>query len=135
MSELRFGFNFALIAFFAAVGYSIVQVLQVLEMIHWPWDETLIYGFSLVIAWPFMLAMLALHRRTNENLKLWSGAAMLFAAIYATYVVLMYAVQLGTALPLKLAGRPNALFAVDRYSLFWAIDGLGYPPPSPRALL
>ncbi len=25
-----------------------------------------------------------------------------------------------------LRGTPNALFAVDRYSLFWAIDGLGY---------
>lgn len=122
----RFGFRFALTAFLAAAGYSIVQVLQVLGLLHWPWDDALIYGFSFAIAWPFMLAMLALHRMTFDALKIWSGAGVLFSVIYATYVALMYAVQLGTALPLKLSGAPNALYAVDRWSLFWALDGLGY---------
>lgn len=122
----RFGFVSALIAFLAAAGYSVAQVLQVLGLVGWPWDDALIYGFSFAIAWPFLLAMLALHFETSGPSRLWSGAGLLFALMYATYVVLMYAVQLGTALPLKLAHVPNALFAVDRWSLFWAIDGLGY---------
>lgn len=124
--ERRFGFWSALAAFVGAAGYSISQLLQLVGLLAWPWDEVLIYGFSFVIAWPFMLAILALHRLTPEQLKIWSGAGLLFAVIYATYVTLMYAVQLGTALPLRLQGAPNPLYAVDRYSLFWAIDGLGY---------
>lgn len=122
----RFGFVSALTAFAGAAAYSIAQILQIAGWLNWPWDEGLIYGASLLIAWPFMLAMLALHRLTPEAQKIWSGAALLFAVMYATYVALMYVVQLGTALPLRLSGTPNPLYAVDRYSLFWAIDGLGY---------
>jgi hypothetical protein len=126
MMERRFGFWSALAAFVGAAGYSVSQLLQLVGLLSWPWDEILIYVFSFAIAWPFMLAMLALHRLTPERLKIWSGAGLLFAVIYATYVTLMYGVQLGTALPLRLQGTPNPLYAVDRYSLFWAIDGLGY---------
>jgi len=122
----RFGFWCALIAFLAAAGYSVVQILQVLGLVGPPWDAVLIYAFSFAIAWPFMLAILALHRLTPERLKLWSGAGLLFAVMYAVYVCLMYVVQLGTAIPLTLRGTPNTLFAVDRYSLFWVIDGMGY---------
>ncbi len=122
----RFGFWCALTAFVAAAGYSVVQILQVLGLVGAPWDAIFIYAFSFGIAWPFMLAIWALHRVTRESRQLWSGAALLFAVIYSVYVCLMYAVQLGTAIPLALRGTPNALFAVDRYSLFWAIDGLGY---------
>jgi len=126
-SEVRdFGFFAASVAFLGGAGYSVAQVLQIAGLLVWPWDDGLIYGFSLLIAWPFMLAMLALHYVTPEPKRFWSGAGLLFSVIYATYVALMYAVQLGTALPLRLMGRPNPLFAVDRYSLFWAIDGLGY---------
>ncbi len=122
----RFGFFSALMAFAGAAGYAIAQISQLAGWLHWPWDDGLIYGASLLIAWPFMLAMLALHLVTPERQKIWSGAGLLFAVMYATYVALMYVVQLGTALPLKLSGTPSPLFAVDRYSLFWAIDGLGY---------
>ncbi len=124
--EYRFGYWSALIAFVGGCGYSAAQILQVVGFLHWPWDETMIYGFSFPIAWPFMLAMLALHRVTPPARQLWSGAGLLFSTIYAAYVTLMYAVQLGSALPLKLHGTPNPLYAVDRYSLFWALDGLGY---------
>lgn len=124
--ECRFGYWSALIAFLSGCGYSVAQILQVLGLLHWPWDDILIYGSSFAIAWPFMLAMLALHRVTPAARQLWSGAGLLFAAIYAAYVTLMYAVQLGSALPLKLHGTPNPLYAVDRYSLFWVLDGLGY---------
>lgn len=124
--EYRFGCWCALTAFVGGAGYSIAQLLQIAGLLRWPWDEILIYAFSFIIAWPFMLAMLALNRVTPEARKIWSGAGLLFAVIYATYVTLMYPVQLGTAIPLRLQGNANSLYAVDRYSLFWAIDGLGY---------
>ncbi len=126
MQVFRFGFWFALAGFCAAAGYSVAQILQVAGVLRWPWDDALIFGFSFAIAWPFMLAMLALHHVTPPARSIWSGAGLLFAALYAGYVILMYAVQLGTALPLKLQGHPDPLFAVDRWSLFWALDGMGY---------
>lgn len=122
----RFGYRFALASFFAAAGYSIVQLLQVAGVLGWPWDDALIFGFSFLIAWPFMLAMLALHRLTPHRDQLWSGAGLLFAVLYAGYATLVYAVQLGTAMPLKLAGTPDPVLAMDRHSLFWAVDGMAY---------
>jgi hypothetical protein len=122
----RVGFWSALIAFLASVGYSVVQVLQVLRILVWPTDVILIYAFSFCIAWPFMLAVLALHYSTPAEKKLWSHAGLLFAVMYATYVTLMYAVQLGTAIPLALRGTPNVYLVVDRYSLFWTLDAMGY---------
>jgi hypothetical protein len=125
-SVFQFGQCFSWVAFLAATGYAVVQLLQVLKLVAWPWDEITIYGFSLAIAAPFMLAMLALHRATPEEQKLWSMAALLFSVLYAVYASLMYVVQLGTALPLAIAGRPDPIFAVNRYTLFWAIDALAY---------
>jgi hypothetical protein len=122
----RFGFWSALVSFVAAAGYSIVQALQVLGIIRWPFDAIGIYGFSLLIAAPFMLAILALCRSTPDQKKIWSQAALLFAVIYTTYVTLMYTLQLASAIPLALQGNANPLFAVQRYSLFWSLDGLGY---------
>ncbi len=124
--EHRFGLWCASAAFAGGAGYSVAQLLQIAGWLRWPWDEILIYAFSFLIAWPFMLAMLALHRVTPQARKIWSGAGLLLAVIYATYVTLMYGVQLGTAIPLRFQGHANPLFAVDRYSLFWAIDALGY---------
>jgi len=61
-----FGFYCSLTAFLAAVGYGIAQILQVSRIISYPLDEILIYSFSLSIAVPFLLAMLALHYSVPE---------------------------------------------------------------------
>jgi len=57
----RVGFWSALVAFVATSGFSVAQILQIMGLVSYPWDEILIYGFSLFIAAPFMLALLALH--------------------------------------------------------------------------
>lgn len=75
----KVGFWTALVAFVAASGYSVVQILQVIGLVSHPWDEILIYGFSLFIAAPFMLALLALHYVTPNEKRFWSHAAVLFA--------------------------------------------------------
>ncbi|MDD1676247.1 MAG: hypothetical protein LUQ40_00760, partial [Methanomicrobiales archaeon] len=68
------GFWSALVAFVAVSGFSIVQILQVIGVVPYPWDEILIYGFSLFIAIPFMLSMLALHYILPYEKKFWSHA-------------------------------------------------------------
>jgi hypothetical protein len=122
------GFWSALVAFIGALGYCVAQVLQVLALLHSPWDGILIYGFSLCIATPFVLAMLALHYIVPVENKFWSHAALLFAVMYAVYVNLNYVVQLATVIPRSLQGSLDEIRILDQtpHSLFWDIDALGY---------
>jgi hypothetical protein len=117
----KVGFWSALVAFVAAAGFSIAQILQIIGLISYPWDEILIYGFSLFIATPFMLALLALHYVTPDEKRFWSHAAILFAVIYVTYVSLNYVVQLTAVIPYV---APNPVLVQTPHSLLWTFDAL-----------
>jgi hypothetical protein len=117
------GFWFALVAFVAAVGFDLAQVLQIIGTLGTPWDGVFIYGFSLFIATPFLLAMVALHSVTPEQKRFWSLAAVLFAVMYATYVSLNYVVQLTAVIPYA---APDPAIVQTPHSLFWTADALGY---------
>jgi len=119
----RVGFWLALVASVAALGYSIFQILQIIGVIEPPWDAVLIYLFSLFIATPFMLALLALHYVTPAEKKFWSHAAVLFGLMYAIYVTLNYVVQLTAVIPYA---APNPVLIQTPHSLFWTVDALGY---------
>jgi len=60
----------------------------------YPTDERLIYGTSLCIVIPFVLAMHTLHYITPEEKKFWSHAAITFTTLYAVFVSANYVVQL-----------------------------------------
>lgn len=124
----KVGFWSALIAFVGALGFSVAQILQLLSVLHTPWDAILIYGFSLCIATPFVLAMLAFHHLIPEGKKFWSHAALLLAVMYAVYVNLNYVVQLATVIPRSLQGSLDEIRVLDQtpHSLFWDVDALGY---------
>jgi hypothetical protein len=121
-----FGFWSALVAFVAAVGFSVALILQVLGVIVFPWDGILIFGFSLCIATPFMLAILALHYTVPNEKKIWSHAALLFAVIYTVYVTLNYVVQLGTVIPMTATADEIRILNQTPHSLLWDADALGY---------
>ena len=76
-SLYKVGFWSALVALVGAFGYSVAQILQLVSLVRYPSDAILIYGFSLCIATPFILAMLALHYLTPREKKFWSHAALL----------------------------------------------------------
>ena len=124
----KLGYYAALTACVAAAGYSIAQVLQVLGVVVFPWDAILIYGFSLCIAIPFMLAMLALFYTAPQSKHLWSHAALLLAILYATYATFVYVVQLGVVLPKMVRGEAASLqvLLLTEHSFFWAVDALAY---------
>ena len=61
----RAGYRSALVAFVGGTGYDVAQVSQLIGLLRPPWDGILIYGFSLVIAAPFMVAMVALHQEAS----------------------------------------------------------------------
>jgi hypothetical protein len=119
----KIGFWSAFVALVAVVGFDIAQILQIVGTLRYPWDEILIYGFSLFIATPFMLALLALHYITPEEKRFWSHAAVLFAVVYATYVSLNYVVQLTAVIPYA---DPEPVLIQTPHSLFWTVDALGY---------
>lgn len=127
-STVKLGFYSALIAFIASVGYDVAQILQLVGYFKFPLDVILIFGFSLLIPIPFILAMLALHYSVSDNKKIWTHAALLFTVMYATYVTLNYVVQLATVIPMTLRGALDEVRILDQtpHSLFWDIDALGY---------
>ncbi|HTR28912.1 MAG TPA: hypothetical protein VMH27_06565 [Puia sp.] len=120
------GYYFALAALIATVGYGVVQILQVAGTVKYPLDARLIYGFSLGIAPFFLLAILAFHYIVPEERRYWSHAAVLFATLYAGFVVLMYGVQLATVIPASLRDSRETVLTVTPHSFFWTIDALGY---------
>ena len=110
------------------VAYCIVQLLQVAGVLHFPLDGLLIYGTSLCIVLPFLLAMLALHYTTAEAKKFWSHAALVLSILYAVFVTANYVVQLATVIPAKINGTDSEIRVLDQtpHSLFWDFDALGY---------
>ncbi|QIP17918.1 hypothetical protein G8759_22090 [Spirosoma aureum] len=127
-SIYRIGFWSGIAAFSSTVAFGFVQVLQVLKLIHYPWDEILIYGFSLCIVIPFLMEMLALHYAAPDMKKFWSHAALIFTCIYAVFVTANYVVQLATVIPMSLDGAANEIQVLRQtpHSLFWDFDAIGY---------
>lgn len=122
----RLGFWSSMAALVATLGYGVIQIAQVLGMVGYPAADMLIYGFSICIAPPFLLALVALHESLAPERRMWSRAALMFGAIYVTYVALMYAVQLTTVIPRAPRSPDLGVLGVTPQSLFWVIDGLGY---------
>ena len=124
----KIGFLSGLVAFTSTTAFVIVQVLQVIGVLHYPWDEILIYGTSLCIALPFVLEMLALHYVTREEKQFWSHAALTFSILYAMFVIANYVVQLATVIPMKLKGAGDEVRILEQtpHSLFWDFDAIGY---------
>ena len=122
------GFIAGMLAFTANLLFVIVQLLQLLGVLDYPYDEILIYGFSLCIVIPFLLEMLALHYVTKSDNKFFSHAALIFTVIYTVFVTANYVVQLATVIPFTLDGKAEQIGVLEQYphSLFWDFDAIGY---------
>jgi len=118
---------FAAAAF--AVAYDIPQVLQVLGVLHDPWDRILIFAPSLALAPAYVLTAAAVHAAAAPALKVWSLAALALAILYAADVSQIYVVQLGAVIPSDLAGQ-HAISAFAAccgwHAPATAVDLLGY---------
>jgi len=124
----KLGFRFGILAFAANAGFVLVQTLQLLRVIKYPFDEIFIYGFSLCIVIPFVLEMLAFYHITPKEKKFWSHAALIFTIIYAVFVSANYVVQLSTVIPMTLKGSTADIKILIQtpHSLFWDFDAIGY---------
>ena len=124
----RIGYLSGLVAFTAALGYCVVQILQLYNVTSYPVDEVLIFVTSLLVVIPFLLEVLTLHYVVPENKKFWSHAAVIFATLYAVFVTANYVVQVATVIPFTLEGKLDEVRLLQQtpHSLFWDFDGLGY---------
>lgn len=124
----KIGFWSGVSAFIFNALFVIAQILQLLGALGYPYDEILIYGFSLCIVFPFLLEILALHYIVPDERKFWSHAALIFTVIYAVFVTANYVVQLTTVIPATLRGEASdiKLLVQTPHSLFWDFDAIGY---------
>ena len=124
----KVGFWTGIIAFAATLAFFIAQILQILKVFNYPWDEISIYSFSLCITIPFLLEMLALHYTTPPEKKYWSHAALIFSSLYVVFVTAHYVVQLPTVIPMMLKGNSEEIGILIQtpHSLFWNFDAIGY---------
>jgi hypothetical protein len=122
------GFFSALVAFIATIAFNVAQILQLVGLLAYPTDQILIFGFSLCIVIPFLLAMLALHHTATADKKYWSHAALLFTTIYFVFVTANYVVQLATVIPMTVKGSADEIRMLNQtpHSLFWDFDAIGY---------
>lgn len=124
----KIGFWAGMIAFGSNAAFVLVQILQLLRVFTFPYDEIFIYGFSMCIVIPFILEMLALFYITPTEKKIYSHAALIFTVIYGVFVAANYVVQLATVIPAKLNGTASeiALLLQTPHSMFWDYDAIGY---------
>ena len=124
----KIGYWSGVVAFGANAAFVLVQALQLLGILNYPYDEILIYGFSLCIVIPFLLEMLALHYVAPNEKKFWSHAALIFTIIYTVFVTANYVVQLATVIPMTLKGTSSQISILIQtpHSLFWDFDAIGY---------
>ena len=124
----KIGFWSGIAAFTANALFVIVQVMQLLGALTYPYDEIFIYGFSLCIVVPFLVEMLALHYVVQREKRFWSHAALIFTMMYAVFVTANYVVQLATVIPATLRGEADdiQLLVQTPHSLFWDFDAIGY---------
>lgn len=124
----KIGFWAGIIAFGSNAAFVLVQTLQLLGVFTYPYDEILIYGFSLCIVVPFLIEMLALYYATADDKKIWSHAALIFTVIYAVFVTANYVVQLATVIPMTLKGAGDEIKILSQtpHSMFWNYDAIGY---------
>ena len=124
----KIGYWSALVSFVAAAGYSIVQILQVVGVLSFPWDEIPIFAFSLCIAVPFLLTMIALHYRVPKQHRVWTHCAIALSALYAGFASFVYTTQLAVVIPARLAGAQAtvATLMVVPHTFVWVVDGAGY---------
>jgi hypothetical protein len=103
-----------------------LKLRRFFNIVSYPLADILIYGISLCISAPFLIAILALHDTVESRKRLWTSGALLFGVMYVTYVALMYTVQLSVVIPKSMGNPSGSVLDVAPQTLFWVIDGLGY---------
>jgi hypothetical protein len=88
-----------------AWGYSAAQLLSWLKVISYPHDLFWLFLPSLFLAPSFLVAIICLYHKVQEELKIWSAIGVAFAIIYCAFATLTYFTQLGSVVPGIIRGK------------------------------
>ncbi|HTN40111.1 MAG TPA: hypothetical protein VLZ84_03100 [Asticcacaulis sp.] len=134
----RFGVWAAAGACLASLAYGVPQVLQVLGILHDPWDRIFIFAPSLVLAPLFVFTMVAVHVAAPPARSVFSLSALALAIMYAVLVSIVYITQLGVVIPHDLNGEGDSvafLACCEQHQFTTGLDLLGYTFMSVSTLL
>lgn len=122
------GYIAGLVAFGATVAFIVAQALQLLGILQYPLDEIAIYAASLLITFPLLLTILALHYIVPQEVKIWSHAGLLFTLAYMIFAGTNYIAQLAVVIPATVSGNGETVQALSQspHSFFWYMDAAGY---------
>lgn len=125
-SVARVGYTLSLVAFFATLGYSITQIMQVAGLIRHPYDDIFIYSFSLCISLPFLISTVSVYHIIARSRKVWAHIAIMFSGLYTFFAITVYTVQLAIVLPHTHGTASSDLLTITPHSFFWTLDALAY---------
>ena len=135
-SVSRLGYLSGVAAALLAVVYVLAQVAEWAGLLgsaggpaSAPFGLVVLLAPSLLLAPPFAVLMVSLHRRVPAERRVWTHAAVVFATVYTVLVGLIYYVQLTFVVPNLLRGEPAGLepfLFVPFDSFLYSVELLGY---------
>lgn len=116
--------------------YSIFQLLAVSGIIPHPHELFWLFLPSLLLAPCFMISILCLHFAVNEEYKIYTAIATLFAVLYCGFVSIVYFTQLSVVIPALMSGKMHEthVLAFSGQSFLVAVDCIGYTAMNAAAL-
>ena len=135
---MRFGYWAAVAAAAASIGYGVPQVLQVIGVLPDPIDRIMIFAPSLALAPFFVATLVSAYEAAPEGYRTQRLAALAFGILYAAFVSIVYANQLGVVIPREITGASQGyarLACCGFREPMTVIDLLGYTYMSLASLL
>jgi hypothetical protein len=129
MKRLRaIGYWSSMLSLLFATAYSVPQLLSEARLLPHPQDLYWLFVPSLLLAPSFLIAMICLHFKADENKKLFAAIGVAFAILYCADVTLVYFSQLTVVIPAQLENEINEkqVLLFDRRTFLMAIDCIGY---------
>jgi len=84
------------------------------------------YFTSMFIAFSFVPMVCAIAKKGRGDAKVAGGAAMIFAGVYATFILIIYFAQLTTVRLEELTQQATAILDYQAFGLFFNLNLLGY---------
>lgn len=137
-STRRVGISSAILATVFSIAYALAQIAEWLgwlgsrggpESGSTPLGLVVLLTPSLLLGSSFFVLVVSVHQLAPPERKVWSHAAVGFAAIYATLISMVYFVQLTLVAPRLAQGRMEGielLRFVPFDSFLYSVDLLGY---------
>ena len=118
----------AVLAAIFAIIYSVFQLLAVFRVVAHPYELFWMFLPSLLLAPCFLITIISLHYRADEEHKIYTAIASAFAILYCAMVSMVYFTQLALVIPALLNKEINEthVLAFNGRSFMVSVDCIAY---------